>query len=264
MHYLDEGEGPAVLMVHGNPTWSFFYRNVVLKLRSAHRCIVPDHIGCGLSDKPQDFAYRLDNHIANLKQLIEALQLESFHLVVHDWGGAIGMAVAEHFHDKVGKIQILNTAAFRSKRIPLRINVCRLPFVGEIWIRGCNGFAGAATSMAVARRLPKAVKQGFVFPYDNWANRIATHRFVVDIPLTAQHPSYATLARIEQHLNTLQHKPMQIIWGGQDFCFNDHFLTEWKERFPHATVHYFDDAGHYVLEDRQEDCIRLMRAFFHA
>lgn len=262
MHYLDEGKGPAVLMVHGNPTWSFMYRNVVAKLQETHRCIVPDHIGCGLSDKPQDFAYRLEDHIANLKQLVSTLALDSFHLVVHDWGGAIGIAIAEYFCDKVEKIQILNTAAFRSTRIPLRINVCRIPLVGEVWIRGFNGFAGAATRMAVAQPLSAEVRQGFVFPYDSWANRIATHRFVMDIPLNAKHPSYDTLHTIEKRLQLLQDKPMQIIWGGQDFCFNDRFFAEWRVRFPQATSHYFEDAGHYVLEDRADDCLQLIQEFF--
>lgn len=261
MHYLDEGEGPPVLMVHGNPTWSFFYRNVVASLKDTHRCIVPDHIGCGLSDKPQDFAYRLQDHIRNLNSLVTALNLDSFHLIVHDWGGAIGIAVAEHFYAKVEKIQILNTAAFRSTRMPLRINLCRIPFVGEMWIRGFNGFAGPATRMAVANPLPADVRRGYTFPYDNWANRIATHRFVMDIPMTAKHPSYATLHAIEQDLHQLQDKPMQIIWGGKDFCFNDHFFAEWKKRFPKANAHYFEDAGHYVLEDRQADCMELIQRF---
>lgn len=261
MHYLDEGEGEAVLMVHGNPTWSFFYRNVVLALKDNFRCIVPDHIGCGLSDKPQDFSYRLKDHIGNLVQLIESLNIEQFHLIVHDWGGAIGTAVAERFVDRVGKIQILNTAAFRSTRIPLRINLCRLPVLGEAWVRGCNGFAGAATTMAVAKPLPKEVKAGYVYPYDNWANRIATHRFVLDIPLNENHPSYVDLYEIEKSLELLKSKPMQIIWGGRDFCFNDHFFEEWKERFPHAVTHYFKDAGHFVLEDEKEACVPLIRDF---
>ena len=94
LHYLDEGAGPPVLMLHGNPTWSFYYRDLVLGLRDHFRCIVPDHLGCGLSDKPQDFSYRLEDHIRHVEELVEHLQLERVHLVVHDWGGAIGMGFA--------------------------------------------------------------------------------------------------------------------------------------------------------------------------
>lgn len=262
MHYLDEGQGTPVLMVHGNPTWSFFYRNLVIGLRDEFRCIVPDHIGCGLSDKPQDFTYRLQDHIDHLITLVESLKLEKFHLVVHDWGGAIGTAVAEHFADKVQCIQVLNTAAFLSKVIPLRINVCRLPGVGEWWIRGFNAFAGAATFMAVTKPLPPAVKQGYLYPYNNYRNRIATHRFVKDIPLSSQHPSYAALEKIEAELPKLADKPMQICWGGRDFCFNDHFYEGWVKRFPKAMTHYFKDAGHYVLEDEAEACLSNIRKFF--
>ncbi len=92
LSYLDEGQGDeAVLMVHGNPTWSFFYRNIVLALRGRYRCIVPDHLGCGLSDKPQDWTYRLPDHIGNLAALIDSLGLKKIHLIVHDWGGPIGL-----------------------------------------------------------------------------------------------------------------------------------------------------------------------------
>lgn len=262
MHYVDEGEGTPVVMVHGNPTWSFFYRNAVKALQADFRCIVPDHIGCGLSDKPQDFSYRLTDHIENIITLIESLKLDSFHLVVHDWGGAIGFALAEHFHEKVGKIQVLNTAAFRSKRIPPTINLCRIPLLGELWIRGFNGFAGAATMMAVAKPLDKTVKAGFILPYDNWTNRIATHRFVQDIPLNENHPSYSRLLKIENELSLLKDKPMQICWGGKDFCFNDHFFEEWKERFPDAAVHYYAEAGHYLLEDEKEACLSQISSFF--
>ena len=263
MHYLDEGEGAAVIMVHGNPTWSFFYRNLVLAFRDGFRCIVPDHIGCGLSDKPQSYNYCLQNHVENLIHLVKKLDLESFHLVVHDWGGAIGMALAEHFPERIRKIQILNTAAFRSRRIPLRINVCRIPILGEVWIRGFNGFAAAAVSMAVQKPLSATVKQGFLFPYDNWHNRIATHRFVMDIPLAEGHPSYERLSKIERDLKKLKKCPMQIIWGGKDFCFNDHFLKKWQELFPEAKVHYFAEAGHYVLEDCEDASIRLIQDFFN-
>lgn len=263
MHYIDEGEGEnVVLMVHGNPSWSFFYRNMVIGMQDDYRCIVPDHIGCGFSDKPQNYAYRLETHINNLLELVEHINPKRLHLIVHDWGGAIGMGVAEKLHEKVGKLVILNTAAFRSKRIPVRIALCRTPLLGEFFIRAFNLFARAATKMAVAQPMMRTVKAGYLHPYNSWKNRIATSRFVQDIPLIPTHPSYRTLREVEKNLYLLKDKPMMICWGGQDFCFNDYFFKKWQKFFPDAQAHYFSKAGHYILEDKGEVVLEKVRQFF--
>ncbi len=252
MHYIDEGAGPVVLMLHGNPTWSFFYRNLIRTLRGRFRCIAPDHVGCGLSDKPQQYPYRLAQHVANIESLLEALAIDRFHLIVHDWGGAIGMGVATKTPGRVGRMVVMNTAAFRSQNIPLRINVCRIPGFGALAIRGFNAFARGATIMAKQRPLAPEVRRGFIFPYNNWKNRIATLRFVQDIPLHESHPSYPELLRIEQSLFSLADKPMLLAWGTRDWCFDTTFLAEWRRRFPHAQVIEAKKANHYLLEDAQE------------
>lgn len=263
MQYLDEGEGEPIVFLHGNPTWSFFYRHLVLGLRGKYRCIVPDHIGCGLSEKPQTgFSYQLKDHIANVVALLEHLKIERFSLVVHDWGGAIGCGVATQMPERVRALQVMNTAAFRSTRIPARIALCRAPLIGELMVRGLNVFAGSATFMAATKKLSPAVKAGFLFPYNNWANRIATHRFVVDIPTQPAHPSYETLVEIENGLERLKHLPMHILWGGRDFCFNDSFYQEWCARFPQAQTHYLPGANHYLLEDAPNETLAHTKAFF--
>lgn len=262
MSFLDEGEGPVVVMVHGNPSWSYLYRNLIAGLKDNYRCIVPDHIGCGFSDKPQQYDYTLRQHIANLERLLEHLEVDECMLVVHDWGGAIGMGLAGRSPDRVKGIVVLNTAAFRSRRIPFRIAVCKWPIFGDLVVRGLNGFAGAAVHMAVNKKMKDEVASGFLAPYDNWANRVAVHRFVRDIPLDSKHPSWNTLVEVEQSLEKLQGCPMLICWGGKDFCFNDHFFREWKERFPEAEAHYFPDAGHYVLEDALDEILPLIKDFF--
>jgi haloalkane dehalogenase len=254
--YLDEGAGDeAVLMVHGNPTWSFFYRKVVLALRGRIRCIVPDHLGCGLSDKPQDYDYALGNHIGNLDRLVESLNLKKVHLIVHDWGGPIGLGTMLPRRERLGKVVILNTAAFADTVIPWRIRFCRAPVIGEWVVRGFNGFAWPATWMAVIRPLPDAVKRGFLFPYDSWANRIATHRFVQDIPRGRGAPNDIALAKIEAALPLLRDRPVRIIWGGQDFCFNRHYFERWKRLLPGADTDYLSEAGHYLLEDAPEETV---------
>lgn len=250
MHYLDEGEGPVVFMMHGNPTWSFFYRNLVLKLVAAgFRCIVPDHVGCGLSDKPQDYPYTLERRIDDVERLANHLGVERFSLVVHDWGGAIGCGLAVRRAQAMEKLVVLNTAAFRSKRIPWRIAAVKIPVFGELAIRGLNGFAGPAARMAVTSPLSAPVREGYLWPYRSWADRVAVWNFVKDIPLSERHPSYATLLEVETGLHRLKDKPVQIFWGGQDFCFNAHFLKHWLKIFPEAELHLHETCGHYILEE---------------
>ncbi len=251
LSYVDEGlrSDEAVVMVHGNPTWSFFYRDVVLALRGRMRCIVPDHLGCGLSEKPQQWDYTLPNHVANLRALLDSLQLRKIHLVVHDWGGPIGLGALLPLPEKLGRVAILNTAAFADTVVPLRIRLCRAPLLGELIVRGGNGFAWPATWMAVSQPLPGDVKRGFLFPYDSWANRIATHRFVVDIPSGRGTASDRALAEIESRLPLLRERDVAVLWGADDFCFNRHYFRRWRELLPDAQHELLEGVGHYLIED---------------
>ncbi len=272
MHYLDEGlskdtEQPVMLAVHGNPTWSFYWRRLVEEFgkcensenASEYRVVVPDHIGCGLSDKPQNWDYRLEQHIDNLCALVENLDLHNIVLVVHDWGGAIGSGMAGRMPERISKVVVTNTAAFRSKEIPLSIASCRIPVFGSLAVRGFNAFAGVATWRASAKGLSSDVKAGLVYPYNSWANRIATLKFVEDIPLKPSHPSYDALVEVENGLSRLIEKPFLICWGEQDFCFTPNFRKEWEQRFPDAEVHAWDDVGHYVIEDVPDRLVETMK-----
>ncbi len=262
MNYVDHGAGEPALLLHGNPTWSFFYRDLVQELAGKGlRCIAPDHVGCGLSDKPQAYGYTLRQHIDNVGSLVDALSLDSFHLVVHDWGGAIGCGLAVRNPDRIRSLTLLNTAAFRFSRMPLRIALCRIPLLGEILIRQFNAFAGGATTMAVTKSMPFIIKRGFVRPYRNWADRIATARFVQDIPMKPSHPSWDTLCDIEQKLPSLADKPMHLFWGMKDWCFCPPILENWQKLFPNAKVRKFPDAGHYLLEDAGAEATQAIGNF---
>ncbi|MFT7668788.1 MAG: pimeloyl-ACP methyl ester carboxylesterase [Planctomycetota bacterium] len=268
LHYIDEGDknAPPVLCIHGNPTWSFYYRRIAKEFRSDSRVIAPDHIGCGLSEKPQDWSYELADHIANLEQLVLDLDLKDITLVVHDWGGAIGCGVAVRHPERFKRIFVMNTAAFLFDQIPLRINVCKTPLLGELAVRGLNAFARAAVTMAMedqARMTPE-VRQGYLAPYDSWRSRIATHRFVRDIPMSPKHPSYATLEAIQEGLAKLRDKPMRIAWGMRDWCFTPAFKSIWEERFPAAESLALERAGHYVLEDAHEEVLPWLQGFMQA
>ncbi len=263
LSYLDEGPraDEAVLMLHGNPTWSFYYRRLVRDLAPTHRCIVPDHVGMGLSARPEAYDYTLATRIADLEALVAALGVKRVHLVVHDWGGAIGFGFAARHPELIGRIVVLNTAAFASPRLPFRIAVCRWPVLGPLLVRGCNGFAGPATWMAMHRRpLTPVERRGYLFPYGSWDARAAVSAFVQDIPREPGHRSWAALAAAEAGLAQFRDRPVLIAWGGRDFCFNDTFLARWREVFPQARCERLADAGHYVLEDAADEVIPLIRA----
>lgn len=263
MSYLDEGEGHPVVMVHGNPTWSFFYREVVKALSSEVRCIVPDHIGCGLSEKPRKgYAYTLAQRIEDLGELIDGLGLERFDLIVHDWGGTIGIGMALKRLAKLRRLAILNTAAFVDSRIPKRISLCRFPALGKLIVQGFNGFAGPAATMAVAKKpLSSAAKRGFLWPYRSWSDRKAVYQFVKDIPMHVTHPSFPQLLEVENGLLKLRDIPVALFWSGKDFCFNDHFMNRWKRFIPQATLIRYPDAGHYLLEDEGEKICEAIEQF---
>lgn len=262
-HYLDEGRGEPIVMLHGNPTWSFYYRHLVLALRERYRIVVPDHVGCGLSDKPQSYDYCLERHIANLEGLLERLGLERMTLVVHDWGGPIGMGYAVRHPSRVARFVVFNTAAFWLPRVPVFLRLCRLPFLGALVVRRLNLFALLALSVACRRRerITSDVREGYLAPYDSYANRIAILRFVQDIPVDPRHRSFGALQTIEAGLAGLRDRPMLVVWGGKDPVFTEPFLAGWKERFPQAAVKRVEDAGHYVVEDAYERIIPWVREF---
>lgn len=265
-HYLDQGarDAPAVVLLHGNPTWSFYYRTLIPDMSKEYRVIAPDHIGCGLSDKPQEYSYTLEQHVRNLEHLIAQLDVKQITLVMHDWGGAIGMGYATWHPENVKQFVVFNTAAFFVPRLPLRIRMCRIPWIGEFLVRGLNGFSLAALVFATSQRqrFSREVRAGYLAPYNNWRNRIAIHRFVQDIPMETGHPTRATLDRIEAGLSQFRQYPMLILWGADDFCFTQRdFLPEWQKRFPQARVHVIERAGHYVVEDAHERILPLMMQF---
>ena len=261
MHYVDEGTGAPLLFLHGNPTWSFHFRHLIEHFRGSRRVIAPDHIGCGLSDKPQEYGYTLKQHIDNAQALVEHLDLRNIVLGLHDWGGAIGMGLSLRVPERVRGFLIFNTAAFASRRMPLSIGICRIPGIGALAIRGFNAFVRGALARCAVKPLTAAAKAGYLAPYTDWSSRVANLRFVQDIPVSESHESWATLAEIEAGLASLADRPMRIFWGAKDFVFNDEFLAGWRKRFPDAEVTRFEQAGHFVIEDARDEIIAGTESF---
>ena len=255
MHFVDQcnvaGSASPILMVHGNPTWSFFYRRQIRELRDRYRTIAVDHIGCGRSDKPIDYPYCLETHVDNLCRLIDELDLNDAVLMAHDWGGAIGLGALLRRRERFKRIVLFNTGAFPPPYIPLRIRICRWPVVGKLGVQGLNLFAKAAVKMATEQPggLPVDIAQGFLAPYDSWGNRRAIYHFVKDIPLSPRHPTWPLLQQIEQGLTSLGDLPIQLIWGMRDWCFRPQCLERFQQCWPQARVCKIETAGHYVVED---------------
>jgi haloalkane dehalogenase len=270
MHCLDEGRGDAVVCVHGNPTWSFYCRRLVEALRVSHRVVVPDHIGCGLSEMPGDdrYPFTLARRVDDLEELIDRLGVADVTLVVHDWGGPIGLGWAVRHPQRVRSLVILNTAAFHlpaGKRMPWQLSVVRDTPLGALLVRGLNAFArGAARTACTRVRLSRELREAYCAPYDSWESRLAVLRFVQDIPLAPGDPAYDELSRIQAGLPSLAGRPALILWGGRDFVFDHHFLAEWRRRLPAAEVHEFADCGHWVLEDAADRIIPLVERFLTA
>ncbi len=269
-HYIDEGRGDPIVMVHGNPTWSFFFRSLIDALRSSHRVIVPDHMGCGLSDKPShgQYDFRLRSRIADLDALMDHLGLDRrITLIVHDWGGMIALAWALEHIDAIKQVIVMNTAAFfppRGKAIPRRLKLIRSGgALMEKVVLGLNLFCRAAVFMAPFKRLHPDVAAGLVAPYNSVNNRLATLKFVQDIPLSPRDPSGDIVTHVDKNINKFKRVPMLILWGAHDFVFDRDYYDEWRRRFPDASAHWFDDAGHYLLEDVPHKIVPLIKEFLH-
>ena len=279
MSYLDEGprDGEVVVMLHGNPSWSYYWRTLVAGLSDRYRCIVPDHVGMGLSDKPDDYLaskprydYTLQSRVDDLEALLRHAGVDDstpVTLAVHDWGGMIGFGWALAHAAQVKRLVILNTAAFpmpAAKPMPWQIALGRDYFLGELVIRAFNAFSAGASYQGVERKMPAAVRRAYVAPYDSWKNRIATIRFMQDIPLSPKDAAWPLVEAAGRALPSFADRPAFIGWGLKDFVFDHHFLARFRADLPQAQVHAFEDAGHYVLEDRHEVLVPEIRAFLDA
>ncbi len=266
LHYLDEGPSGAaagtLLFVHGNPTWSFHWRRLIEALRPTHRCVAIDHLGCGLSDKPQR-SYRLDERIADLGRLIDELDLQRVTLVAQDWGGAIGLGAMLERQPRLDRVLLFNTGAFPPPFVLRRIAVCRTPLLGKLALQGMNLFSLAALRMTLSRRpgLEPATAAAYLAPYNSWRNRRAVYEFVADIPRGPSDATWRTLERIESRLGELQGVPKRLVWGMKDWCFTPECLDRFLGHWPDAEAIRLEDVGHWVVEDAPEESLRQVRDF---
>jgi haloalkane dehalogenase len=273
MHYVDEGprDGPPVVMVHGNPTWGYLYRNFIPPLVEAgYRAIVPDHLGFGRSDKPDDpDQYRIERHAQRLDALLESLDLRRATVVPQDWGGPIGLSWAVAHPERVERLFVLNTYAHRPPRevpLPLPLRLFRLPAVGEVMVKGLDLFKRVflfRAGVVHRERLTPTVRRAYRAPHPTWSSRTPILVFPREIPSGPEGRVSDLTAQIETGLERhFRHKPVRICWAMRDPAFGVEVLEElWLKTFPGAEVARLDDAGHYLQEDAHERIVPELLAF---
>ncbi len=262
-HYIEEGSGKhTIVMIHGSPAWSFMFRYLIAELSKTYRVIAVDHLGCGLSDKPQNYNYRLEDHIDNLETLLLAKNLENITLLMHEWGAAIGMGFAIRHSRRIEGLAIMNSFAFSQRRFsPWRVMPFRIPFFDDKLIREMNLLLWLVLHFGPAKPLPPLVRQGYLAPYGSYEERIGILEFVRDIPLDPENASFEVLLEVEHGLWRFRDHPVTILWGLRDKIYNRDYLRRWRENYPAASLLELPDAGHYLQEDEPDAVLAHLREF---
>ncbi len=259
MHYVDEGEGETLLFVHGTPTWSFLYRDMIQALSKNHRCIAIDHLGFGLSEKPEKFSGLPEDHAENLASFIEKLDLRDITLVVHDFGGPIGLSAGIEHADRIKRVVLMNSWLWATKEIPSVQKIDKLVkgWLGKLLYLNFNFSPRVLLRQGFSdkKNLPRDVHNHYLRPFPDRASRK---------PLLALARALAGssdwYAEQWQRLDRLADKDWLILWGLDDKFLTPDFLARWRERLPYAQVHEFD-CGHFVQEEEAGRSVEAIRDF---
>jgi pimeloyl-ACP methyl ester carboxylesterase len=260
MHYVDEGKGHPIVMVHGTPTWSFLYRHLIDGLRDDYRVIAPDNLGFGLSDKPTDYSYRPVDQARNLAAFIDGLGLDDFTLVVHDFGGPIGLPYALDHPARVRRLVMFNTWlwSLRDERmIALAGNVMGGGF-GRFLYKRFNFSANVLMPSMYGDRskLTPEIHNHYKRPFDNQTARHAAWVYARELLGSAEWYEDLWARR-----DALRGIPALLLWGMKDSNFDAGFLARWESVFDHAQTERYPDAGHFVQEEQGTALVPTIRAF---
>jgi haloalkane dehalogenase len=258
MHYVDEGEGAPIVFVHGNPSWSFQFRKPISGLSKKYRCIAPDHIGFGLSDKPAEWSYLPADHAANFEELIESLNLDNITMVVGDWGGPIGLSYAISHPQKVKNLVINNTWLWPVNRDPYYIAFSSFMGgpVGRLLIKRYNFFAGTLLKKLYGdkSRLTPEIHRHYLEPLGEPAERKGCWTLPKQII-----GSTVWLKGLWEKRGSLEGKSILFAWGMKDIAFRKKELNRWTESFPEARVICYEDAGHFVSEEKPDELVTAIK-----
>ncbi len=265
MHYVDEGKGEPIVCLHGEPTWSYLYRKFIPPLSKTNRVIVPDHMGFGKSDVPQDKPYLLAQHIDNLTKLLLELDLKNITLVGQNWGGPIMFGFAVNYPERVKRLVIMNTS------------VGVFPEGSSTWVSNMEEqgtYDGFFENLR--ETLPILLTRGgvgkdtevtdtmiwaYTAPFPNKESTIGAKAFPRDIPVGRNHPSAGIMYSILDKLDLLRDKPKVIIWGLQDPVFPRSVLDRWLGIYPGTEVHELPEASHFLQEDASEKIVKIIQEF---
>ena len=252
MHYLDEGAGDPIIFIHGNPSWSFQFRNVIKELSNEYRCIAPDLIGFGLSDKPADWSYLPKDHAPIIDEFLESLDLKDITIVVGDWGGPIGLSYAINHPDRIKNLVITNTWLWSVKKdwyYQMFSSFVGGP-IGKFLINKRNFFARDIIPIASGKRPSKEVHLHYLKPLEKKEERIGSWVFPREVV-----GSYEWLDSLWEKRSAIKDKNTLLAWGLKDIAFREKELNRWMELFPSAKVVKFPGAGHFVAEDEPEKLV---------
>ncbi len=259
MHYIDEGEGDIILFVHGTPTWSFLYRDFVRELSRDHRCIAIDHIGFGLSEKPGSFSGIPQDHAKNLSEFINRLDLQNITLVVHDFGGPIGLAAGIEHHRKIKKVVLFNTWlwATHEDEGAQKVNKIVNSRLGQFFYLNMNFSPKFLLKKGFSdkKNLSRKVHKHYIKPFPDTQSRMPLLKIA-----RALVGSSGWYQDQWQQLDKLADKEWLILWGSEDRFITTQYLEKWRERLPQAEINEFD-CGHFVQEEKTNKAIAEIRFF---
>jgi haloalkane dehalogenase len=249
VHYIDEGRGEPLLFVHGTPTWSFEFRHLIAALRDRYRCIAPDHLGFGLSERPLGFPYTPEAHAANLSAFVDRLELDRFTLIVHDFGGPIALPIAMRDRTPVAKLVILNSWCWPFAESTDAIRKARI--AGGGFGRWLYKYANASLRLIMPsaygdrRKLTPAIHRQYLAVFEDRASRVLVLHALAKA-LLGSHEFFASLWRDAERLRRI---PSLLVWGLKDSAFPPHQLERWRRLLPAARVAALEDAGHWPHEE---------------
>lgn len=259
MHYADQGEGKTILFVHGTPAWSFLYRNYIDSLSKNYRCIAIDHIGFGLSDKPESFDGTPQSHSKNLSEFIEKLNLTDITIVVHDFGGPIGLSAAIQNNDKIKQVILFNTWLWETKSNTnaKRIDKLLNGRMGEFLYLNMNFSPKVLFKKGIydKKKLTKQVHKQYIYPFPNKSSR----RSLLKIGKSLVGSSDWYQEQWNQ-LNKLESKPWLVLWGTKDEFITPEYLEKWQRRLLNSKVIKYD-CGHFVQEEKPMETIEAIKSF---
>jgi haloalkane dehalogenase len=269
MHYVDAGAGDPVVLLHGDPTWGYLYRAFIPRLSERGRCIVPDHMGMGKSGVPDaPYPYRLGHHVANLETLLLSLDLSELTLILHDWGGPVGLGFAGRHPTRIKRLILMNTWAFAAwpgAPLPRLLEIIRSPR-GESFVLAKNGYVRPALLGTTAHpdHLIDTVMGAYLAPFPTPESRRALLCWSRDIPFAPGDTSYAEMERIEQGLSQFSAVPVLLIWGMRDPVLPPTVLHRWQTLYPQAVTREIEEASHFLQEDAPERVLLAIERFLAA